>query len=140
MRLRKLARLCPHDQMAEHFILPTIWSKEKTAENWCPGGEFLADDTLAIDTAMPAGRLERQRNDELRAALGKGHMAPWEQDIERLLNRGDSILDALAVREESEAEKFVKRQWDALAVREGEGPAYPSMKVSYGEIVREVAE
>lgn len=97
MRLRKPCehgRYDPHGPMVGRGDSVTVYDFSE-----CSGGEFLAEDTLVIETAMPAGRLERQRNDELRAALGKGHMAPWEQDIERLLNRGDSILDALAVRE-----------------------------------------
>lgn len=56
MRLRKLARLCELDQLKEHFILPTIWAKDQTAENFCPGGEFLAEDTLVVEIeSIPDG-------------------------------------------------------------------------------------
>ena len=47
--VRRLAQLCVHEELKEHFILPTIWSKSPTSDNFCPGGTLLDSETIVIE-------------------------------------------------------------------------------------------
>lgn len=69
-----------------------LWEESGKRED--PGCQLVPMRLIPDNALTPAEYLEQERNDDLRRALGKGRYAPWERDIERLLNRSDAILAA----------------------------------------------
>ena len=75
-----LKRPCEHGNYDYHV---TYYNTMGQVMEDCPGGREVTIGRYPRDT---------ERYADLRRALGKGKLAPWEQDIERLLNIASAAL------------------------------------------------